>query len=418
MPTALYCNAELLFAFGVGRTETCAFLFLPPTGKRYCGKPSAKFAIKAAGSRASSTEFRTRTEFISYKPKAAVKKRVSKRVSVASMGGLGIEAFLPREVLEEDSELLAFTKRAGRYHSIEDYNTAGARNYTQLAGVYNEKVAPLAGLSLSGVVWYLGESSAWDFEFARMFRKELGLLVKTYRKMFGGTFAAVGIACEYYPYGDGHGYEYINEALASLEADFEHYRFVPIHDIEPRWLKEDGELYYHPIHPVNKLPVAERIADTLVRGTKYPRIAEVQFKKGGAVCKAENVCGEFCDENVYGFTLAGADGKYYPAYARASGDVYRFNLCNGEGVCESLQVTRNFRRYAVSLSAGIGCDGSPLEFSSELRRSFVQLELSMRSKTPARVKLRKIALSDFNDSKAVKEKSAQVCARADIKLPD
>ena len=109
---------------------------------------------------------------------------------VASMGGLGIEAFLPREVLEEDSELLAFTKRVGRYHSIENYNTAGERNYTQLAGVYNEKVAPLAGLSRSGVVWYLGESSAWDFEFARMFRKELGLLVKTYRKMFGGAFAA------------------------------------------------------------------------------------------------------------------------------------------------------------------------------------------------------------------------------------
>ncbi len=498
---------------------------------------------------------------------------------VASMGGLCIESFLPREVAEADCEVLEFTREVGRYQPIESYNTAGVRNYTQLSGVFNEKIAPLSGLSFEGIVWYLGESSAWDYRFARMFKKELSLLVKTYRAMFGGTFAAVGIACEYYPYGDAHGYEYINEALASLEEEFAHYRFVPIHDIEPRWLKEDGDLYYHPIHPVNKLPLAERVADTFVSGRKYPRITKVFYEKGQAVCSAENVCGGFKKESVYGFTLAGADGKYYPATAEAdgsrivvscadvsepcsltyafklyqngcvlhdasgapllpyrtkseavrdgycftpaylelngnqtyencfgsdvgtcrkvavwqsgeiyrsadvkievangtlcaeaqpdnagyfmfgispavclsghkshladyrylnfelcaekgevtflgavarssSGDVYRFELCNGANSAQSLPVGKKFNRFAVNLSKGLRCDGAPLEFAKELRKNFVQVEFLFRSKVRAIIKLRKISLSDTNDSRKLAETAAQIPSRADTKLPD
>ena len=47
-----------------------------------------------------------------------------------------------------------------------------------------------------------------------------------YRATFGGKFIAVGIAPEYYVYGDKHGYEYINEALAHLETELPNYTFV------------------------------------------------------------------------------------------------------------------------------------------------------------------------------------------------
>lgn len=86
-----------------------------------------------------------------------------------AMGGLSVEAYLSRESVERDEELVEFLKRVGRYTSAEEYNRAGSRNYTQLSGVWNEKIAPLEGLRFKGIVWYLGESSAYDFEFGRFF---------------------------------------------------------------------------------------------------------------------------------------------------------------------------------------------------------------------------------------------------------
>lgn len=119
-----------------------------------------------------------------------------------SMGGLSVESYLPREDAEGDGELLEFLKRAGRYVSAEAYNRCGERNFTQLGGVYNEKIAPLEGLKFKAIVWYLGESSAYDYEYAQFYARELIKIVSRCRKLFGGIpFAAVQIAPEYYPYG-------------------------------------------------------------------------------------------------------------------------------------------------------------------------------------------------------------------------
>ena len=135
-----------------------------------------------------------------------------------SMGGLSVESYLPREDAEGDGELLEFLKRAGRYVTAEAYNRCGERNFTQLGGVYNEKIAPLEGLKFKAIVWYLGESSAYNYEYAQFYARELIKIVSRCRKLFGGIpFAAVQIAPEYYPYGDRYGYLYVNESISLLQ---------------------------------------------------------------------------------------------------------------------------------------------------------------------------------------------------------
>lgn len=238
----------------------------------------------------------------------------------ASVGGLSVEACISRATAEADGAFVAFLKKAGRYRSLEEYNRGDARDYTQISGVWNEKIAPLKGLSFAGVVWYLGESSAFDSEYADGYLRGVRLLLKDVRRLFKDIpFIAVQIAPQYYPYGDKYGYLYVNEAIARVETEDENVVAIPVYDIEPRWLKPDGETYYHPIHTVNKTPVSERIAAALQNKKRYPRIVSVEFLPEKAVCRVEGgaplAAGEY-----FGFTLAGENGKYYPARARAIGE--------------------------------------------------------------------------------------------------
>ncbi len=252
-------------------------------------------------------------------------KKVPIGVVHTAMGGLSVEAYLRREPVETDEKLTAFLRKVGRYNSIENYNQAGGRNYSQIAGVWNEKISPLIGMKFKGIIWYLGESSAWDFEFAEYFLKEMKMLVKDTERCFGNVpFIVVQIAPEYYPYGDRYGYEYINEALILLQEGAERVVCLPTYDIEPRWLKPDGDLYYHPIHPINKAPIAERIALALRQrengeDARYPSIISVKYETGKAVCTVAHTGKGLCVGEVCGFTLSGDNGKYYPAQAKVIG---------------------------------------------------------------------------------------------------
>lgn len=232
-----------------------------------------------------------------------------------AMGGLSAEAYVSRQTAEADTALIAYLKKNGRYSAAENYNQCGNRNFTQISGVFNEKISPLKGFAFKGIVWYLGESSAYDFRCAKIFKKLMGMVIADFSSIFGKIpFVAVHIAPEYYPYGDRYGYLYVNEVLTSLQS--ENVTVVPTYDIDPRWLKPDGDLYYHPIHTVNKAPVAQRIADVL--GGKrafFPSIIKEDFKEG--FVEAE-ICGGILQKKKFqGFTVAGENGKYYPAQAFA-----------------------------------------------------------------------------------------------------
>ena len=271
-----------------------------------------------------------------------------------------MEAYLKRESAEADEEFIAFLKRIGRYQPTERYNEAGIRNFTQLSGVWNEKIEPLKNSSFAGIVWYLGESSAFDFEFARFYLRAMKMLIKDLEGYFGKIpFVAVHISSEFYPYGDKYGYLYVNEAITALEEAFKDtVRTVPVYDIEPRWLKADGKAYYHPIHTVNKAPVAGRIARSLCgERSHYPKISAVEYSGSKAVCTISNVGPGLAKGEIFGFTLAGENGKYYSARAKAVSDD-KIEVTSPD-VTEAKCLTYAFMQYQDFCNART-TDGAPV----------------------------------------------------------
>jgi len=231
-----------------------------------------------------------------------------------SMGGLSVESYLKRDSMLEDGELLEFSKNTGRYQEESDYNNAGVRNFTQVSGIWNEKISPLAGFSFKGFIWYLGESSAWDHPTAKMFERCMNLIIRDVKRLFNGIpFVCVHIAPEYYHYGDGYGYLYVNEAISNLQNEEQGVYSIPVYDVEPRWLIPDGELYFHPIHPVNKCPISHRIANLLTDFKIFPEIYAVEKRGKKLVARVRG--GELIPGPAHGFTVAGESGKYYPAKA-------------------------------------------------------------------------------------------------------
>ena len=77
-----------------------------------------------------------------------------------ALGGTTIEAWLPRHTLEEMPLVLEYLKTQGRYLQTDEMNTLESRNYTQLTGLFNERIAPLQGIEFRGVAGLQGESSA------------------------------------------------------------------------------------------------------------------------------------------------------------------------------------------------------------------------------------------------------------------
>ena len=277
----------------------------------------------------------------------------------AAMGGLSVESYLRRDTAEGNPELLERLKAEGRYVPREKWNHCGIRNFTQLSSVWNEKIAPLAGFPVKGIVWYLGESSAWDYDAAVTFRLALKAVVGDMRGLFGNVpFVTTEIAPEYYPYGDGFGYLYINEALSDFANETENVCHIPIYDIEPRWLKYDGAEYYHPIHPVNKQPVSERICEAL-RGTikKYPSISRLTQKNGRLILTIDHVETQLAKLPLNGFTVAGKKGKYYPAQAKVISDSEIELFC--EDVPFPERATYAFLQYRDFCNART-IDGLPL----------------------------------------------------------
>jgi len=238
-----------------------------------------------------------------------------------AMGGLSIESYLIKEEVDKNKKLVDLLKWRGCYYfKEEEYNHSQGRNFTQLNGVFNEKINPLKNLSFKGCVWYLGESACYDLKVAKFYDLALSNLISSYRKFFNDSelpFLITEIADDYYPFGDYQGFSYVNETM--WRKHLKNVVFVPTHDLDQRWVDiSNKEIYYHPIHPRNKYPLAKRYCDVFYnrfinnKSYYYPYIESYKIINSEIHIYIKSLYKFKAVLNANGFTIAGDDNVYYP----------------------------------------------------------------------------------------------------------
>lgn len=246
-------------------------------------------------------------------------------VVVSAYGGSRIEPWL-------SAETWATMPPAGKVAAVTGKET--------ISGLYNGMAHPLTGFPIKGILWYQGESSArWWPRYPTQFRE----LITSWRAAWNDAalpFVFVQIAPFKAVDGDtsDERWAWTREAQATV-LDLPRSGMVVTTDL--------GE--YESIHPLDKVPVGERLAgvalqlDGKIKDADSPRFESVRFAKGkaelhfmevGAGLETRRVAlnrargltpGTDPDaavapaERVAGFVIAGEDQRFVPAEAKIVG---------------------------------------------------------------------------------------------------
>ena len=199
---------------------------------------------------------------------------------------------------------------------------------TEAGSLYYEKICPLKGLAFRGVVWYLGESVAWTgAPTCAEYPSLLIELIDLYRDLLRGTmnFLLMDIGIEGY---DEFSVNFVNEANSIAQKARNGVIRCPLFDLSQKWLIPDGKGTCHPIHLVEKREHAGRAADLCRlnfienKPARCPEISSVEYKDGKAFVRLSDCVRIFSSDgrNLFGFALAGNDGKFVAADVKNVGD--------------------------------------------------------------------------------------------------
>ena len=199
---------------------------------------------------------------------------------------------------------------------------------TEAGSLYYEKICPLKGLAFRGVVWYLGESVSWTgAPTCAEYPSLLIELIDLYRDLLRGTmnFLLMDIGIEGY---DEFSVNFVNEANSIAQKARNGVIRCPLFDLSQKWLIPDGKGTCHPIHLVDKREHAKRAADLCRlnfienKPARCPEISSVEYKDGKAFVRLSDCVCIFSSDgrDLFGFALAGNDGKFVAADAKIVGD--------------------------------------------------------------------------------------------------
>jgi len=203
-------------------------------------------------------------------------------------------------------------------------DTMGQKQH-QPTQLYNAMIRPLRDVKVSGVLWYQGESNTGDEGETRKYASQLKSLLGTFRNETGQAdvpFFVVELP-DWLPISEPNFQPYAHWAMmrqAQRSILAEPYTSVVVTlgygDVED-------------IHPRNKKPVGQMLADEAMRlvygvedGPRFSNALElikignglvVHFDNVGAGLKAAN------GKDVDGFAVQGTDGKWYDAEATIQG---------------------------------------------------------------------------------------------------
>jgi sialate O-acetylesterase len=174
-----------------------------------------------------------------------------------SVGGSVIEAWLPREDIESNPDLVLAMKRKGLYFDVDWW----VNSSNSMTALYNQKIAPLSGFNIAGVIWYQGEGNSSRPE---LYSIQLDLLKKAYERQFGFTQNSMPFVfsqvCPWLTNLDKpHFLSLLSEAMYDAWALHPtSMGMLPLYDMDLTYV---GNV---PIHPTNKTPVGKRFATSVI----------------------------------------------------------------------------------------------------------------------------------------------------------
>lgn len=251
----------------------------------------------------------------------------------ANRGGTAVNMWLPREVLESNSDYARFLDKSNPNWTPTERNPDAIRAPSHL---YNGTIHPLQPFAIRGAIWYQGES---DAQWPELYEDLFSDMIHSWRKAWGYDFPFLFVQLA--PYQNVK-WDRLNEAWAWLR------------DAQTRTLKlpntgmaviiDAGEAV--DIHPQAKnLPgyrlavLAEKL-DNRKFDAGFPTFGKMKIKTGKAFIKFKHVAGGLETRRVAlnttkgfmpgegpeavvaeahelkGFTLCGADKKFVEAQAR------------------------------------------------------------------------------------------------------
>ncbi len=194
----------------------------------------------------------------------------------AAKGASVIESWLPREVVENDAVIKQTLVNRGIYKTAEQLDKTSA-NWTYLTTLYNSKIAPLAGVQISGMLWYQGESNikyADDNGYNTFYKNSLEGLIESYSALFGYENGNMPFVCAHlapYNYSSIRSdydtvlatfSEMLSDVTKSTKAQMIQ---IPIYDLALNYM--DPPINNpDPIHPNSKYEVGTRFADAVLAG--------------------------------------------------------------------------------------------------------------------------------------------------------
>lgn len=253
----------------------------------------------------------------------------------SSLGGSSISTWLPRETIENDPAVLAEYKASGEYIPASAWKEDDVSRYSDMTCNYNLKIYPLRGFSVSGMIWYQGESDAMMGRLSGRYTKNLERLQKCNSEIFGRDDSLPIVLTDLAEFEYGDGGNKLNairqEMYAFQDGDTSSRAVAAIYDELPLFNPATGT-----IHPINKLFVGERLAasayNMVYSDGAYltPTVSDITFENGGATVRFNHTADGLATKDgkaVKGFYASGDDGILVAADAEIVSDDTVFVTC-------------------------------------------------------------------------------------------
>lgn len=225
----------------------------------------------------------------------------------ASWGGTPAEAWTPDSLITADPELNASSLKLPQQRW-------GAK---EPGHIFNSMIYPFVPFPIAGVIWYQGEANT---PAPATYKKLMETMINGWRAVFNKQFPFYYVQIAPYAYGKPFEGTLIREQQAKMVS-------IPNTGMA---VISDAVENVNDIHPKNKKPVGERLANYALAETygrtglfyKTPLYKSMRVEKGQIIVTFDN-----CPNGLISrggepseFMIAGDDKKFVPAKARISGN--------------------------------------------------------------------------------------------------